>query len=715
MDYKSDGKSYLNQIKKNFKAYKVKLKKVQQNNKNQKGIEVKIHPWLKVVELKNILSQKYGVQKEYIRLFFDNFELPYDSTMSQYHICEKNHPVIFYDIDDGKKNFSIKVFGNFPCPKKCKEIIEKVSHGFAKGLNPQLIEDGTSGTYKLKEATNNDVIGIFKPLDEEPFTPNNQKGYQSNFGSQSFRKGIFSGEATIREVAAYLLDIVEVQDKKNKKYKKNYFDVPPTTFTEVSHPSFNKNNIELFTLDSNAREEMWEMVEKFLNDSIMAEKLYKKNEHFLKSQQYNFIPKKYGSLQKFVESYGIASDYSNTLFSVEEAHKIIILDLRILNCDRNDENILLVKEKEKNKGKKKPYFTLIPIDHALSFPSCLQIMDYELCWTTWEQAEVPFSKKEKDYIEGINILEDMRRLNKVIRLRKNCWKYFRVSNTVLKICAKYDLTPAEIASLMYQTDSDEDQPAPSKIEMIVQRTDRLCEVIKIDKRLRIFSTGGKEMDEKNLKFLEEEKKVEENKDEEKNKEIEKDGKTKDGLNENGKKDKRENILSRKKNQRKSLLLRTTSEPKIGKENASSEDEDEYKKLRSGNKGSNDNNSQANSSSNNNNQKGKNSHKNNIKTSRKSSCGSEEMVFDTPYDQLYFQHFSMFVVELIKKEFPEKYNKESDENNQKEIEFEYELNFAGECEENEEMDDEEEDNENDNDKKDKNDEEKEEDEEDENNE
>lgn len=29
-------------------------------------------------------------------------------------------------------------------------------------------------------------------------------------------------------------------------------------------------------------------------------------------------------------------DYSCTMFSVEEVHKIAILDLRILNCDRNE-------------------------------------------------------------------------------------------------------------------------------------------------------------------------------------------------------------------------------------------------------------------------------------------------------------------------------------------------------------------------------------------
>lgn len=43
-------------------------------------------------------------------------------------------------------------------------------------------------------------------MDEEPFAPNNNKGYKGNFGEISFRNGIKSGELVLREVAAYFLD-----------------------------------------------------------------------------------------------------------------------------------------------------------------------------------------------------------------------------------------------------------------------------------------------------------------------------------------------------------------------------------------------------------------------------------------------------------------------------------------------------------------------------
>ena len=68
-------------------------------------------------------------------------------------------------------------------------------------------------------------IAIFKPIDEEPFAPNNPRGNQGPFGSQTFRQGVLSGEACIREVAAYLIE------------HHKFANVPPTTFVEVVHQS----------------------------------------------------------------------------------------------------------------------------------------------------------------------------------------------------------------------------------------------------------------------------------------------------------------------------------------------------------------------------------------------------------------------------------------------------------------------------------------------
>ena len=115
----------------------------------------------------------------------------------------------------------------------------------------------------------------------------------------------------------------------------------------------------------------------------------------MKIKQLNKLPIK--NIKKEIPKYKnikkIEKDFSFSLYSVEQVHKIAVLDLRIWNCDRNEENILVIK---KNKKDGKNYYKLIPIDNSLSFPDCLKINNYELFWTGWVQSNIPFSKEMKD-------------------------------------------------------------------------------------------------------------------------------------------------------------------------------------------------------------------------------------------------------------------------------------------------------------------------------
>merc|ERR1711881_471942 len=121
--------------------------------------------------------------------------------------------------------------------------------------------------------------------DEEAYAPNNPRGLSGSMGSRGVRGGLLSGEANVREVAAYLLD----HDK--------FANVPATVRVEVSHPAFGNKP-------------------------------------------------KVGSFQEFKPHDEEAGDVSASLFSVEAAHRIAIMDMRLVNRDRNDEN-LLVKKNEK--------------------------------------------------------------------------------------------------------------------------------------------------------------------------------------------------------------------------------------------------------------------------------------------------------------------------------------------------------------------------------
>lgn len=67
------------------------------------------------------------------------------------------------------------------------------------------------------------------------------------------------------------------------------------------------------------------------------------------------------------------------MFEVDEIHKIAVLDLRILNLDRNTDNILVQQKGDK--------YRLVPIDHGLSIPDSLQVHSYDLAWLGYQQSE----------------------------------------------------------------------------------------------------------------------------------------------------------------------------------------------------------------------------------------------------------------------------------------------------------------------------------------
>lgn len=91
-----------------------------------------------------------------------------------------------------------------------------------------------------------------------------------------------------------------------------------------------------------------------------------------------------------MESNDMAGNMGSNQFDVEQVHKIGILDVRIVNCDRNDANIL-VKKLMMGKEKPRKVMRLIPIDHGLSFPDNFEIFDYEIVWMGYRQAQQPFS------------------------------------------------------------------------------------------------------------------------------------------------------------------------------------------------------------------------------------------------------------------------------------------------------------------------------------
>ncbi|KAJ0105100.1 hypothetical protein Patl1_18963 [Pistacia atlantica] len=186
-----------------------------------------------------------------------------------------------------------------------------------------------------------DNLAIVKPTDEEPFAPNNPKGFVGKaLGQPGLKGSVRVGETGFREVAAYLLDY-------------NHFaNVPATVLVKVTHSIFN------------------------LNDGVMGNKLQKREK-----------VSKIASLQQFMPHDFDAGDYGTSSFPVGAIHRIGILDIRIFNTDRHGGNLLVRKLDGVGRFGK---VELIPIDHGLCLPESLEDPYFE--WIHWPQASIPFSE-----------------------------------------------------------------------------------------------------------------------------------------------------------------------------------------------------------------------------------------------------------------------------------------------------------------------------------
>ena len=66
-------------------------------------------------------------------------------------------------------------------PQELKNILGSIKKALSFKIKPILAEFGTSGSYFL-ENINRNKIAIFKPLDEEPYAPNNPRGMKGDLG-----------------------------------------------------------------------------------------------------------------------------------------------------------------------------------------------------------------------------------------------------------------------------------------------------------------------------------------------------------------------------------------------------------------------------------------------------------------------------------------------------------------------------------------------------
>ena len=335
---------------------------------------------------------------------------------------------------EASKDISISSSVIDSTPRVLKQIVQQARRGLALGLKPETALDGSGGTYFFHDVRKV-KIGVFKPADEEPYAENNPRGYLKQAGqdNMALREGIIPGEACIREVAAFMLD------------HGGFSGVPMTTLVEASHPSFNNNGARLKVSEGGA--------------SIGA--------HSINSNsQSQAVTQKVGSFQEFVKAECTMDDLSPSKISVDEVHKIAVLDIRLMNADRNSANLLCRRRRDDS-------IELVPIDHGFSLRSVADTSWMDWCWLDWPQLKEPMSQATKDYINKLDIDHDARILEERLNVCREALDYFRASTSILKAGTQAGLSLYEIACMCCRNDNLGE--VPSSLEILYKMAAELAD------------------------------------------------------------------------------------------------------------------------------------------------------------------------------------------------------------------------------------------------
>ncbi|KAK9707114.1 hypothetical protein RND81_07G173400 [Saponaria officinalis] len=325
------------------------------------------------------------------------------------------------DFQPKDKSGVIEVLGKSDKFVGAKQMVKEIVKAIKNGVDPVPVHSGLGGAYYFRNSKG-ESVAIVKPTDEEPFAPNNPKGFVGRaLGQPGLKSSVRVGETGVREVVAYLLD------------HEHFARVPATALVKITHSIFN------------------------VNDGVNGNKPHKKKS-----------VSKIASCQQFIPHDFDASDHGTSNFPVSAVHRIGILDIRIFNTDRHAGNLLVRKlDGVGTFGQ----VELIPIDHGLCLPESLEDPYFE--WIHWPQSSLPFSEDELDYIEKLDPYKDCDMLRSELpMIREACLRILVLCTIFLKEAAAFGLCLAEIGEMMtreFRIGEEE----PSELELVCIEARRL--------------------------------------------------------------------------------------------------------------------------------------------------------------------------------------------------------------------------------------------------
>jgi hypothetical protein len=177
---------------------------------------------------------------------------------------------------------------------------------------------------------------------------------------------------------------------------------------------------------------------------------------------------KSGSLQRYIENLE-NHEMSSSRFTVEDVHKIGILDIRLFNMDRNSENYLILNSVNPK---------LVPIDHSYILPPSLSFVWFD--WLHWKQAKQPFSKEHLNYIDNLDIHRDSVSLER-LGFEPESIRTMKITTTVLKIGAvKFGYNLFQIGSILSRKNLTEQsllEKMVAKAESLTTSPDQFLDVL----------------------------------------------------------------------------------------------------------------------------------------------------------------------------------------------------------------------------------------------
>jgi len=157
--------------------------------------------------------------------------------------------------------------------------------------------------------------------------------------------------------------------------------------------------------------------------------------------------------------------------SVECVHRIGLLDLRLLNLDRNEDNIL-VPQTAPAQARDRVYMR--PIDHSLTLPSVFDLSGVSVANWVWRgflpEASLPFSDLSLLYLLQLNPFDHVARLVKH-RADAGSVLGYVVATLALQVFASRGLTLAQAADLMgreFDLGGGAAPPPPSALERVIE-------------------------------------------------------------------------------------------------------------------------------------------------------------------------------------------------------------------------------------------------------